>query len=56
MIGAFGEVSARGSVDLPVNDRLSTQVAAYWLDHYDLRAILEALRQVQPGWADRRAH
>jgi iron complex outermembrane receptor protein len=28
--GAFGEVSARGSVDLPVNDRLSTQVAAYW--------------------------
>jgi iron complex outermembrane receptor protein len=28
--GAFGEVNARGSIDLPVNDRLSTQVAAYW--------------------------
>ncbi len=28
--GSFGEVSARGSIDLPVNDLLSTQVAAYW--------------------------
>jgi len=27
--GSFGEVSARGSIDLPVNDRLSTQIAAY---------------------------
>ena len=28
--GAWGEKSARGSIDLPVNDRLSTQIAAYW--------------------------
>ncbi|MEZ5474680.1 MAG: TonB-dependent receptor [Steroidobacteraceae bacterium] len=27
--GSFGELSARGSIDLPVNDRLSTQIAAY---------------------------
>ena len=28
--GDYGEVSARGSIDLPVSDRLSTQIAAYW--------------------------
>ncbi len=27
--GSYGEVSVRGNVDLPANDRLSTQIAAY---------------------------
>ncbi|MFO1426985.1 MAG: TonB-dependent receptor [Steroidobacteraceae bacterium] len=29
--GSFGEVRARGVIDLPVNDRLSTQFAAYYV-------------------------